>query len=130
MAYGSVLTDVVQSSVTGSPAVFKDGAGTETGTLCRAWIAYNGSTQAILGSFNVSSVTRVSAGIYTITFTNALSSANYSIAMGAQSSGAAYTYGYVYNTGTPITTTYFQLAQGSAGVANYDTAYISAAVFR
>ena len=79
MAYGSVLTDVVQSSVTGTPTVFKDGAGTETGTLCRAWVNFNGTgTVAIRASFNVSSITDNGTGDYTINFTTALSDANYS----------------------------------------------------
>jgi len=47
--------------------------------IAKAWVSYNGSTQTILGSFNVSSVTRSSAGIYTINFTTAMPNANYAI---------------------------------------------------
>jgi hypothetical protein len=43
----------------------------------RAWCNYNGSSQAIRGSYNISSVTRVGTGVYTFNFTNAMSNANY-----------------------------------------------------
>jgi hypothetical protein len=80
MPYGNLLADVVQSSVTGTPPQFNDGNGTQTGTLCRAWVNFNGTSGAspvIRASFNVSSVTRISTGIYTITFTSAMTDANY-----------------------------------------------------
>tara|TARA_R110000868_G_scaffold14583_2_gene67659 strand:- start:1035 stop:1403 length:369 start_codon:yes stop_codon:yes gene_type:complete len=80
MPYGNLLADVVQSSVTGTPPQFNDGAGTQTGTLCRAWVNFNGTgTVAIRASFNVSSITDNGTGDYTVNFTNALSDANYAI---------------------------------------------------
>jgi hypothetical protein len=79
MPYGNLLADVVQSSVTGTPPQFNDGAGTQTGTLCRAWVNFNGTgTVAIRASFNVSSITDNGTGDYTINFTTAMSDANYS----------------------------------------------------
>ena len=54
MAYGSVLTDTVQSSTAATAPVFKDGNGTQIGTLCRAWVNFNGTgTPAINASFNI-----------------------------------------------------------------------------
>ena len=47
--------------------------------IAKAWLKYNGATQTILGSFNISSVTYVSAGIYTVNFTTAMASTNYSV---------------------------------------------------
>jgi hypothetical protein len=45
-----------------------------------AWVNFTGAgAAAIQGSGNISSVTRVSAGLYSLTFINALSSANYSV---------------------------------------------------
>jgi chitodextrinase len=46
--------------------------------IAKAWVNFNGSTAAIAAAFNVSSVTRVSTGIYTVTFTNTMPNANYS----------------------------------------------------
>ena len=79
MAYGTLLTDAVQSSIANTPPQFNDGNGTQVGTLCRAWVNFNGVTTAtIRASFNVSSVTRNSTGDYTVNFTNAMPDANYS----------------------------------------------------
>ena len=79
MAYGTLLTDAVQSSTANTPPQFNDGNGTQVGTLCRAWVNFNGVTTAtIRASFNVSSVTRNGTGDYTVNFTNAMPDANYS----------------------------------------------------
>ena len=79
MAYGTLLTDAVQSSTANTPPQFNDSTGTQVGTLCRAWVNFNGVTTAtIRASFNVSSVTRTVAGDYTVNFTNAMPDANYS----------------------------------------------------
>lgn len=78
MAYGSVLTDTVQSSTAATAPVFKDGNGTQIGTLCRAWVNFNGTgTVAVRSSFNVSSITDNGTGDYTVNFTTALPDANY-----------------------------------------------------
>ena len=89
MAYGSVLTDVVQSSVTGTPPQFNDGAGVQIGTLCRAWARFVGSTATISSSYNVSSITRSSAGNYLVNFTTALADTNYAVA-GVGDAGSTY----------------------------------------
>jgi hypothetical protein len=80
MPYGDLLADVVQGSTANTPPVFKDGNGTTIGTLCRAWVNFNGTgTVAIRASFNVSSITDNGTGDYTINFTNAMPDANYSL---------------------------------------------------
>jgi hypothetical protein len=82
MAYGTANVDVVQSSTAGVPPQFNDGNGTQTGTLCRAWVNFNGiTTAAIRASFNVSSVTRNGTGDYTVNFTTAMPDVNYSAVM-------------------------------------------------
>ena len=116
MPYGSLLADVVQSSATGTPPQFNDTNGTQTGTLCRAWVNFNGNSGAspvIRASFNVSSVVRNSTGNYTVTFTNALSDANYAFEFsggGASASGSM-----VYQSGTQTASALtYQLASTSA----------------
>lgn len=84
MAYGTLLTDAVQSSTANTPPQFNDGNGTQVGTLCRAWVNFNGSSGAIIAAFNVSSISRLNTGYYQINFTNALPDANYSLAGMAQ----------------------------------------------
>lgn len=44
----------------------------------KAWVTFNGTTGAIRGQFNVSSVTRNSTGTYTVAFTTAMPNTNYS----------------------------------------------------
>jgi len=86
MAYGTANVDNIQSSTVGTPVVFKDGGGTQIGTLCRAWVNFNGTgTVAIRASFNVSSITDNGTGDYTVNFTNALADANYGVNVSSSS---------------------------------------------
>lgn len=79
MAYGTLKADVIQSDTAGTPPQFNDGNSTQIGTLCRAWVNFNGTgTVAIRASFNVSSITDNGSGDYTVNFTTALPDANYS----------------------------------------------------
>jgi hypothetical protein len=91
MAYGTVKADVIQSDTTNVPPQFNGGNGVQVGTLCRAWVNFNGTgTVAIRASFNVSSITDNGTGDYTVNFTNALPDANYAATYGSQDdSGAA-----------------------------------------
>ena len=73
----------------GNPRLYADNNGAwqstsaiGNGTLypayfCRAWVWFTCSSGAILGSGNVSSVTRISSGSYRINFTTALPDATY-----------------------------------------------------
>jgi exopolysaccharide biosynthesis protein len=47
--------------------------------IAKAWCAYNGTTQTVSASFNISSVTYNSTGNYTYNFTTAMSDANFSV---------------------------------------------------
>ena len=49
--------------------------------IAKAWVQYNGSTQTINGSFNISSVTYSGTGSYTINFTTAMVNANYAVSV-------------------------------------------------
>lgn len=135
MAYGSGLMDVVQSSTAGVAPQFNDGNGTQTGTLCRAWVNFNGvsGSVAIRASFNVSSITYVSAGTYTVNFTNAISDANYSAVFGAQGSTGA-TNGYLTGKGNNSTvqqtTTSLPVYGVNGNNSNIDLLVCSVAIFR
>lgn len=52
--------------------------------IAKAWVVYNGSTSTLINSFNVSSVTKVGTGDYTVNFTTAMPNANYSITSNSQ----------------------------------------------
>ncbi len=45
--------------------------------IAKAWVNFNGTNGTVNGSFNVSSVTVVSSGTYTINLTSAMPNANY-----------------------------------------------------
>jgi hypothetical protein len=49
----------------------------------KAWLRYNGATQTIIGSYNISSVTYNSTGNYTANFTTAMPNANYAALAGS-----------------------------------------------
>ena len=78
-----------------------------------AWVNWSSSTNTptIKGSFNVSSITGVATGLYTVNFTTALPSANYTMAGScSQSSTSTTNFSIVSiasatNLGTPTTKT-------------------------
>ena len=130
MSYGTTKVDTIQSSTASTPPTFKDGNGTQIGTLCRAWVNFNGTgTVAIRGSFNVSSITDNGTGDYTINFTNAMPDANYAYTCGAgdntNASLLTVSNGSVYSTtALRVHVTYVNTS------GNYDTPYINVAIFR
>jgi hypothetical protein len=67
----------LQNTGSGAPTV-KNSSGTEVGQFCKAWVNFRGnSTVTIRDDFNVSSVTDVATGRYTINFSNAMANGNY-----------------------------------------------------
>lgn len=130
MPYGSLLADVVKSS-TSSPITFQNTSGTEIGTLCRAWVNFNGQgTVAIRASFNVSSITDNGAGDYTVNFTNAMPDANYA-ANCSTVYNSTVRESVTFFVGTPSTTA-IRLVTGYTYTAPgaTDTAYLYVTVFR
>jgi len=53
------------------------GAKPYAGMTRKAWVKFTGATGAILASDNITSVVRFSAGLYDVTFTNAMSGTSY-----------------------------------------------------
>ena len=131
MAYGTTLVDNIQSSTANTPVVFKDGNGTQVGTLCRAWVNFNGTgTVAIRASFNVSSITDNGTGDYTVNFTNAMPDANYAATCLAGTPGVAAGMPYGPASTAPTTTAYrLQVYQYNTASA-VDTSYVQVSVFR
>ena len=137
---GTVIVDTINSSVAGTPPVFQAN-GTEVGTLCRAWVNFNGTgTVAIRASFNVSSITDNGVGDYTVNFTNALSDTNYSFSGSAARAGTVTILGASYcvtanDIVTARTTSSFRvIVQSNNGDASFDaprdSAYMNINVFR
>lgn len=116
-------------------STLSDGTNSTSATNCiqgsaKAWVSFNGvSTASIRASYNVSSVTRLQAGDYTINFTVAMSDANYCVNMSSQSPVDNISSQCVMYNQTP-TTSAFRMRTGVVGVAYYDCAYVYASVFR
>ena len=76
----STLVTATVKSNSSSPVTFQNSSGTEIGTMCRAWVNFNGTgTVAIRAQFNVSSITDNGTGDYTLNFTTAMPDANYCV---------------------------------------------------
>jgi hypothetical protein len=118
----TLVTNTIKSN-TANPPLFQNTSGTEIGTLCRAWVNFNGTptTPSIFGSYNVSSVTKNSTGRYTVNFTNALLDANYSaISTNTNNEGGCFSH----------TTSSVNVFVNNASGAVLDSLLISCAVFR
>jgi hypothetical protein len=100
--------------------------------IAKAWANWNGFGGVTIGSsFNVSSITRVSSGIYTITFTTAMANANYVPA--GMINNTTNMYGIYVNGGystspTLKSTTQLQVTTVSNG-GTVDDAEINVAIF-
>ena len=104
---------------------------------CQAWVNFNGvTTTSIRASYNVSSVTFVSTGNYTVNFTNALTDANYCITAATTGSyGANWGIINVNITGSGATevaptTSAFAVEIVQPSTARIDSKYVYLACFR
>jgi hypothetical protein len=115
---------------------FTDGSGTQNGTLCRAWVRFNGTGAiSINGSFNVSSITDVGTGHYRVNWANNFPNVNYcSLVCGT---GGQTSSGYVQHdsdqfggqgVNTPAVGSISLRATNSSG-SNVDHEWVTAAAF-
>lgn len=68
-------------------STLSDGTNSTSSTNCiqgsaKAWVNFNGTNGTVRAAYNVSSVTRTSAGLYTANFTSAFADTNYSVCIG------------------------------------------------
>jgi hypothetical protein len=125
----TLQVNTIQSTVSATATVFQDSAGTEIGTLCRAWVQFDGTgTPAIKGSFNVSSITDHTVGEYSINFTNSLPDVNYSSSFSCNDNTNAAINNIVITTAP--TTTSVRIAAVNSGSGALDLTIISASFFR
>ena len=88
--------------------------------IAKAWLNYNGVTQTVNASFNVSSVTYNGTGDYTMNFATAMPNATYAVTFGGTaSSGSTRLYNYACiaydeaGAGTAPTTSAVRVRTGS-----------------
>ena len=122
----------LQNTGSGAPT-FKNSSGTEIGTLCRAWVSFDGTgTVAIRDDFNVSSITDNGTGDYTVTFSNAMPDRNYCIcASRGQNGNTNPSYVMtVRETFSPPSTSSFTFTTNGATGGSADSTGVYTAVFR
>ena len=96
----------------------------------KAWVNFNGTgTVAIRRAFNVSSITDGGTGDYTVTFTNAMPDANYSIC-GQASLGANGTDPRIFGAaGSDPTASLFEVATTKNDGIQEDCHYVCVTIF-
>ena len=105
-------------------------SGTAPLYMTRAWVNFNGSgTVAIRSSGNVSSITDVAVGRYTVNFTTAMSDANYS-SIGSGGNGDVGSRPIVITNDTANTASGCSIAVMNVAANLGDYAYISVSIFR
>ena len=93
--------------------------------IAKAWVNYNGSTQTVNASFNVSSVTYVSTGQYTVNFTTAMPNATYATALSQARTAASSDFGYMGTYSASTTSISLTTANTSASRINFDSVSVS-----
>ena len=132
----TLKVNTVQHNTSGFSNVvqFTDGSGTQNGTLCRAWVNYNGQgTVAIRADFNVNSITDLGTGLHKVNFSNAMPDVSYSTVLTNQGVDASDSSleSTCLSFNNPPTASNFTIATAySPGTQFYDCAIHTAAVFR
>lgn len=135
---GTLTAASIKSAAANTPTQFQDSTGAQIGTLCRAWVNFNGTgTPAIRASFNVTTIGDNGLGDYTMNYGIAMPDADYCVvtANGQDTPGSAALRTAGPAQTTSVTTTSVRLISGymGAGAPNRqaeDCAVYNAAVFR
>ena len=104
--------------------------------VAKAWVNFDGTgTPAIRRGFNVSSITDLGTGRYTITFTTAMVDVDYCVTSACSPNGVSTMYSPLVFAGAPWataapSTTAFSIVTNKNDTNVSDTSYITLAVFR
>jgi hypothetical protein len=124
-------------------STLSDGTNSTSSTNCiqgsaKAWGRFSatGGTVSINGSYNISSITRSSTGIYVVNFTNAMANANYSVVAPSTFVSASnyvatvpfISSGSGVTTAAPTTSSFYLATVTISSGAVYDPTYVSFAV--
>lgn len=97
---------------------------------CRAWLVYDGVTNAITNDGNIDSVTDLGTGTYQVFFTNAMPDALYSVVATAGGANTAGDEVVAFVPSAGLATGSFELRVSTGAGAAADVAYVSAIVTR
>ena len=118
-------------TVSGSSLTFNDST-TQTSAygVAKAWIQFNGSSSAIAGSFNITSITKNGTGDYTLNFTTAMPNTGYAVVGMSGSPAAADTVcDFVAGSGTVTNTGSVRFGVRTLDARHYDATIICISVF-
>lgn len=134
----STLNVATVKSLSSSAPVFQNTSGVEKGQLVKAWVNFDGThgtspytiaNNGIRDSFNVSSVTDVTTGRYTVNLTTAMSNSNYCVISSGHLFETTVT-GNAREVGANnLTTSSYMLNVTYNGSTNQDAANVFSAVF-
>jgi hypothetical protein len=125
----TATTGNFSGNVTLGSSVLATPTGSAPAYLCRAWVNFNGTgTPAIRASGNVSSITDIAAGRFTVNFTTAMPDANYGANFTFADPDSAETASKESST-TARTSSSVSVTSLSAG-GYYDSTQNSVAIFR
>ena len=128
----TLSTANITSKAANTPPVIKDNNGTEVGQFARAWVNFDGTTSTVNDHFNVASITDSGDGIQTVTFTTAMSNANYCVVTdchSAQSNRNQFSNLGGSSENDPSTTSFDICTMGATNVSMYDAIITYAVVF-
>ena len=118
--YNNTTTAAPNMYVSSSGDILRSTTPASSGKVA-AWVNFNGSTAAINGNGNVSSVTKNSTGDYTVNFTVAISDANYGTSGQTES-----VFGGVCMISRSTGSTNIRTYNSSAGLTDYSTVAFTA----
>ena len=124
---GTITATTIQND-TSSPPTFKNNS-VEIGRLCRAWVNYNGVTQTIIGSFNISSITYNATGNYSLNFTTAMPDANYATVGTGSNDGGGNNIPCSVNLNAGQLTTQVTVQVRDSGLGNVNRTVVAVAIF-
>jgi hypothetical protein len=87
--------------------------------IAKAWVSFNGTLATINSAFNVSSITRSSAGVYVINFSTALANGSYASVFGVGGAERIYYASGILTTSCTVTTE-------NVALSTVDTSNVSA----
>ena len=120
---GTLITDTIEDGSGNSMATSTSIKGT-----AKAWVSFWGQTQYIRNSLNVSSVTRISAGQYRITYTTAFPDVNYAFVATSNDNGSGN--GCLSIVGQILTTNVLIITINPASLGQYDASFVSVVIFK
>ena len=131
---GTIVADTLQNGAGNSTSMDNAINGS-----AKAWANFDsssGSSVSIRASYNVSSITYVSTGIYTINFTNAFADTNYSVVCGGRLQNGTTNAGFVAavsmtnSTTGGMNTTSVRITTVNSAATESNSPYIGVAIFR